>query len=156
MAGKGKPGSSKEQTEEESARVGTEVVGPAGKEVRATWEIQEQSMYAILRKLWRRGYKGTGGTTITNERFKAHFEKLTGERFENPREEIEIAVNELVDIRQKLLAMEENDLLIEEPDEEKIECEGIQLWKGSSKNDIHEGIRRWDEERSGKNGSIYA
>ena len=51
--------------------------------------------------------------------------------------------------------MEENDL-IEEPDEEEIECEGFQLLKGPSKNDIHEGIRRRDEERSGKNGSIYA
>ena len=61
-----------------------------------------------------------------------------------------------MDIRQELLAMEENDLLIEEPDEEEIKCEGIQLRKGPSKNDIHEGIRRWDEERSGKNGSIYA
>ena len=71
-----------------------------------------------------RGHRGTGGTTITNERFKARFEKLTGERFENPREEIEIAVNEMMDIRQELLAMEENDLLIEEPDEEEIECEG--------------------------------
>ena len=47
-----------------------------------------------------------------------------------------------MDIRQELLAMEENDLLIEEPDVEEIECEGIQLWKGPSKNDIHEGIRR--------------
>ena len=34
-----------------------------------------------------------------------------------------------MDIRQELLAMEENDLLIEEPDEEEIECEGIQLRK---------------------------
>ena len=76
------------------------------------------SMYAALRKLWRRGHKGTAGTTITNERFKAHFEKLTGERFENPREEIEISVNEVMDIRQELLAKEKNDLLIEEPDEE--------------------------------------
>ena len=42
FAGKRKAGSSKEQTEEESARVGTEVVGPADKVVRATWEIQEQ------------------------------------------------------------------------------------------------------------------
>ena len=48
---------------------------------------------------------------MSNERFKAHFEKLTGERFENPREEIEIAVNEVMDIRQELLAMEKNDLL---------------------------------------------
>ena len=48
----------------------------------------------------------------------------------------------MMDIRQELLAMEENDLLIEEPDEEEIECEGIQLGKGPSKNDIHEGIRR--------------
>ena len=60
-----------------------------------------------------------------------------------------------MDIRQELLTMEKNDLLIEEPDEEEIECEGILLRKGPSKNDIHEGIR-WDEERSGKNGSIYA
>ena len=47
-----------------------------------------------------------------------------------------------MDIRQELLAMEKNDLLIEEPDEVEIECEGIQLGKGPSKNDIHEGIRR--------------
>ena len=47
-----------------------------------------------------------------------------------------------MDIRQELLAMEENDLLIEEPDEEEIECEEIHLRKGPSKNDIHEGIRR--------------
>ena len=47
-----------------------------------------------------------------------------------------------MDIRQELLAMEENDLLIEEPDEEEIECERFQLRKGPSKNDIHEGIRR--------------
>ena len=47
-----------------------------------------------------------------------------------------------MDIRQELLAMEKNDLLIEESDEEEIECEGIQLGKGPSKNDIHEGIRR--------------
>ena len=46
--------------------------------------------------------------------------------------------------------MEENDLLIEEPDEEEIECEGIQLGKGPSKNDIHEGIRRLDEEKAVK------
>ena len=51
---------------------------------------------------------------------QAHFEKLTGERFENPREEIEIAVNEVMDFRNELLAMEVNDLLIEEPDEEEI------------------------------------
>ena len=30
-----------------------------------------------------------------------------------------------MDIRQELLAMEENDLLIEEPDKEEIECEEI-------------------------------
>ena len=41
LAGKRKAGSSKEQTEEESARVGTEVVGTADRVVRATWEIQE-------------------------------------------------------------------------------------------------------------------
>ena len=64
--------------------------------------------------------QGTGGTTITSQRFKAHFEKLTGERFENPREEIEIAVNDVTDIRKELLAMEANDLLNEEPDEEEI------------------------------------
>ena len=157
LAGKRKAGSSKEQTEEESVRVGTEVVDTADKSSASNVE-NTGAVYAALRKLWRRGHRGTEGTTITNERFKAHFEKLTGERFENPREEIAIAVpvNEVMDIRQELLAMEENDLLIEEPDEEEIECEGIQLEKGPSKNDIHEGIRRWDEERSGKNGSIYA
>ena len=38
--------------------------------------------------------------------------------------------------------MENNDLLIEKPDKEEIECEGIQLGKGPSNNDTHEGIRR--------------
>ena len=47
-----------------------------------------------------------------------------------------------MDVRQELLAIENNDLLIEKPDEEEIECEGIQLGKGPSKNDIHEEIRR--------------
>ena len=35
------------------------------------------------------------------------------------------------------------------------ECEGIHPGKGRSKNDIHQGIKRWDGERSGKDGSIY-
>ena len=39
MAGNRKAGSSKEKTDEESARVGTEVVGTADRVVRATWEI---------------------------------------------------------------------------------------------------------------------
>ena len=41
LAGKRKTGSSMEQTKEESARVGTEVVGTADRVVRPTWEIQE-------------------------------------------------------------------------------------------------------------------
>ena len=77
-------------------------------------------MYVALRKLGRRGHRGTAGTTIISEGLKAHFEKLTGERFENSREEIKIAVTEVTDIRQKLLAMEANDLLNGEPDEEEI------------------------------------
>ena len=63
------------------------------------------AIYAALRKLGTRGHRGTGGIAITSERFKAHFEKLIGERFGNSREEIEIAVNEVTDIRQELLAM---------------------------------------------------
>ena len=41
LAGKRKAGSSKEQTEEESARVGKKVVSTADSVLRATWEIQE-------------------------------------------------------------------------------------------------------------------
>ena len=58
------------------------------------------AMFAAQSKLGRRGNMGTGGTTITSVRFKAHFEKLTGERFENPREGIEITVNGETDISQ--------------------------------------------------------
>ena len=54
-----------------------------------------------------------------------------------------------MDIRQELLAMKENDL-IEERDEEEIEREGFQLLRGQSKNDIHEGIRRWDKKEAVK------
>ena len=77
-----------------------------------------EAMYASLRNLGRRGHRETGGTTIASKRFKVHFENLTGERFKNPRKEI--AVNEVTDIRQEPLAMEANDLLNEEPDEEEI------------------------------------
>ena len=60
-----------------------------------------EAMYAGLRKLGRRGYRGLGGTTLTSERFKAHFEKLTVEIFENTRELIERAVNEETDAKNR-------------------------------------------------------
>ena len=99
-------------------------------------------MHAALRKLGKRGHRGTGGTTITSERFKAHFEKMSGERFDNPREEIEIAVNEVIDIRKEPLAREAKGLLNEEPDEEEIirEMNNVKRstpGKGLSKNDIY-------------------
>ena len=48
------------------------------------------------------------------------FRETDRRNIRNPREEIEIAVNEMTDIRQELLAMEANDLLNEEPDKEEI------------------------------------
>ena len=120
MAGERRDESRKEQTEGESARVGTAMVGAADRGVRG-WEQREKyrcNMYAALSKVGRRGHRGTGGTTITSKRLKAQFEKLTGERFENPREEI--AVNEVTNNRHEPLAMEANDLFNEKPDEEEI------------------------------------
>ena len=128
MAGKRRAESSKEQTEEESARVGTTVVCADDRRVQGNEQRGNTgAMHAALRKLGRRGHREIVGTTITSDRFKACFEKLTGERFKNlspvsgessSREEI--AVNEAMDILQEPLAMEANDLLNEEPYEEKI------------------------------------
>ena len=64
---------------------------------------------------------------------KLRFEKLTGERFENPREEI--AVNEVNDNHQETLAMEANDLLNEDPDEEEIIREMKNLEESTSRKD---------------------
>ena len=69
MAGKRRDKSSKEQTEEEYARVGKAVVGTAD---RGVWSNvgNTGAMYVALRKLGRRRHWGTGGTTITSERFR--------------------------------------------------------------------------------------
>ena len=144
MAGKRRAWSSKEQTKEESARLGTSVVLQLREECEAASNVGNTgAMYVDLRKLGRRGHRGTAGTTIISERIKAHFEKLTGERFENPREK-KISVNEVMDICQELLALEANDLLNGEPDEEEIirEMKNVKESTLVRKNDIHQGIRR--------------
>ena len=50
-------------------------------------------MYRTLKQLGKRGIKEVKKTnTITKEAFKDHFSKVSAERFENPPEEIEKAV----------------------------------------------------------------
>ena len=58
------------------------------------------AMYKGLKKLGGRGVKKvSSATTLTKEEFKTHFAKVSAERFENPPEEIERAVDEAEDLR---------------------------------------------------------
>ena len=57
-------------------------------------------MYKTLKLLGKRGIKEVKKTnTITKEAFKDHFSKVSAERFENPPEEIEKAVEGAEDLR---------------------------------------------------------
>ena len=90
-AGKRRGESSKEQTEEESALVGAADRGVQGSEhhgkYRGNVRLTEKAC-----KERTQGNRRNNNNKWLSEWFKAHFEKLTGERFENLREEIKISV----------------------------------------------------------------
>ncbi len=78
-------------------------------------------MYKLLKDLGRRGYKGpTDTTTITKEEFRDHFKQVSEQRFENTPEEIEEAVREVEDIRDKEENVLYNEMLDEIPSREEI------------------------------------
>ena len=81
-------------------------------------------MYKVLKELGRRGWKGpTDTNTITTEEFRDHFKKVSEHRFENTPEEIQEAVDEIVDISDTERSREWSDMLEQTPEREEIVAE---------------------------------
>ena len=79
------------------------------------------AVYKALEKLGKRGIKKvTSSTTITKEQFKDHFSKVSAERFENPPEEIDRAVDEANDLRTDPRTEEWRERLGRPPDREEV------------------------------------
>ena len=78
-------------------------------------------MYKILHLIGTRGRPGGRGNTITKERFKEQFEKVSKDRYEEEPRVIEEAVNKARDLRKDRKATEANEVLNRIPSDIEIE-----------------------------------
>ena len=78
------------------------------------------AMHSVLRKLGTRKSKPQAGHKITTEQFRAHFSKISEQRFENTPEEIQNAVELTTDRSQEISLTEANEELNATPSAEEI------------------------------------
>ena len=96
-------------------------------------------VYKNLRKLGNRGRtKAPETTNITKEEFKIHFQAISKDRFENPPEEVEAAVNEMEDISQSDRAVEWREMLEMTPTAEEVRIQMKQMRESAPGED---GVR---------------
>ena len=157
LAGKRRAWSSKEQTKEESARLGTSVVLQLREECEAASNVGNTgAMYVHLRKLGKERTQGNSRNNNNKREDQGAFWETDRRKIREP--ERKKNISKWGDGHLPGTSSNGGKWFIESGTrwrgdyQRNEECEGIHPGKGRSKNDIHQGIRRWDGERSGKDG----
>ena len=161
LSGKRRAGSTKEQTEEESARIGTEVLGTADRGVQGSeqrWKYRNN-----VRRPEKAGKERTQGNRRNNNNkreVQGAFRETDRRKIREP-ERRNRNSSKWGDEHTPGTTSNGGKWFIEWKNrwrgnyQSNEEYEGIHPGKGISKNYIHEGIRRRDAERIDKDGSIY-